>query len=157
MQFLTSAFLLPYLATRSKEDTDHEGSWKRSTIEDVSAVTRVVAENKLFPVMMGLVGSGSICWGLFARVDEFGTFPARYSSLVDLLRIDRVGSSFLVDLAIFGLFQGWLVDDDAKRRGMESNSPLIVAAKFVPFFGLVSYLVFRSKLISSTIDDDESS
>ena len=157
MQFLTSAFLLPYLATRSKEDKDHEGSWKRSTIEDVSAVTRVVAENKLFPVMMGLVGSGSICWGLFARVDEFGTFSARYSSLVDLLRIDRVGSSFLVDLAIFGFFQGWLVDDDAKRRGMESNSPLIVAAKFVPFFGLVSYLVFRSKLISSTIDDDESS
>jgi hypothetical protein len=101
---------------------------------------------------MGFVGTGSILWGFFARQDEFGGLSERFSSLIDLLSIDRVGSSFLVDLAIFGLFQGWLVDDDLKRRGIEApekdDSPLVKAAKYVPFFGMAAYLAFRPSISS---------
>lgn len=142
MQFLTSAFLLPYLATRSTED-DAVAEIPRDEITTVIRVT----ENKILGLAMGFVGTGSIFWGLFARSDDFGDLATRYASLMDLLSIDRVGSSFLVDLAIFGLFQGWLVDDDAKRRGMDSTSALVKIAKYVPFFGLAAYLASRSELL----------
>ena len=148
MQFLTSAFLLPYLATRSAEGEMME----KIPREDVSSVTQL-AESRILGVAMGIVGTGSILWGAFARTEDFGDIATRYSSLLDLLSIDRVGSSFLVDLAIFGLFQGWLVDDDAKRRGIDSNSPLTKAAKYIPFFGLAAYLTFRSELLA--VEDEQ--
>lgn len=142
MQFLTSAFLLPYLATRSSE------------VDDVAKIPRDemttpirVAENKILGLSMGFVGTGSIFWGLFARSEDFGDIGTRSTSLMDLLSIDRVGSSFLVDLAIFGLFQGWLVDDDLKRRGMDPTSTSVKLAKYVPFFGLAVYLATRSGIL----------
>eukprot|EP00536_Pseudo-nitzschia_multiseries_P000381 jgi/Psemu1/300016/fgenesh1_kg.5_\ len=144
MQFLTSAFLLPYLATRSVEDKDKMDA--EIPAEDITPVIRAT-DSKILGLSMGIVGTGSIFWGLFARFDDFGDLATRYASLIDLLSIDRVGSSFLVDLAIFGLFQGWLVDDDVKRRGMNPNSPAAKAAKYIPFFGLATYLVLRPELL----------
>lgn len=139
MQFLTSAFLLPYLVTRSKEV---ESNISREELTPVAQVT----ESRLLGVAMGIVGTGSIFWGLLARTQDFGEFPERLFSLIELLTIDRVGSSFVVDLVIFGLFQGWLVDDDLERRGMDTNTPMAKAAKYLPFFGMASYLTFRSQL-----------
>jgi hypothetical protein len=126
------------LATRSTETES------RIDEKDLTVVSRVT-ESRLLGPAMGVVGTVSILWGIFAREADFGGFSERFSSLVDLLSIDRVGSSFLVDLAIFGLFQGWLVDDDLKRRGVDSNSNSILytVAKYVPFFGMVAYLTFR--------------
>ena len=77
-------------------------------------------------------------------------------SISSYLSIDRVGSSFIVDLVIFGIFQGWLVDDDLKRRGaligdevVDGNVSLLRGlAKYVPFFGLAIYLTFRPGLPS---------
>jgi len=142
MQFLTSAFLLPYLATRSTED-DAVAEIPR---DEMTAVIRL-ADNKILGLAMGFVGSGSVLWGLFARSEDFGDLSTRYASLIDLLSIDRVGSSFLVDLAIFALFQGWLVDDDVRRRGMDPASTLVKAAKYVPFLGLALYLTSRSEIL----------
>lgn len=147
MQFLTSAFLLPYLVTRSNEADSNISR------QQLTPISRLM-ESKLLGITMGTVGTGSVLWGLFARTDDFGGIPERFSSLVDLLAIDRVGSSFLVDLALFGLFQGWLVDDDLQRRGMDSTSPIATIAKFVPFFGLALYLIFRSPILAG---EEESS
>merc|ERR1712157_234674 len=87
MQFLTSAFLLPYLA-------------------------------------LGSVGLLSIVWSVIGRQDEYGSdLYERYTSFIQLLSIDRVGSSFIVDIIIFALFQCWFIDDDLLRRGVgNSNS-----------------------------------
>lgn len=147
MQFLTSAFLLPYLATRSTEGDVKVGIPR----DEITTVIRV-AENKILGLAMGFVGTGSIFWGLFARSEDFGDIATRYASLIDLLSIDRVGSSFLVDLAIFALFQGWLVNDDAKRRGMDSSSTSVKCVKYLPFFGLAAYLASRSEII---VDGEE--
>lgn len=141
MQFLTSAFLLPYLATRSSE-----GALVVKVPEDEMTPVIRVTENKILGLAMGFVGAGSIFWGLFARSEDFGDLATRFASLVDLLSIDRVGSSFVVDLTIFAFFQGWLVDDDVKRRGMDSNSILVKFAKYVPFFGLAAYLASRPEI-----------
>jgi hypothetical protein len=139
MQFLTSAFLLPYLVTRSKEPRD------QIYREDLPQVAQVT-ESRLLPVVLSTVGTGSIFWGIFARMQDFGGWNERVTSFLDLLSIDRVGSSFLVDLAIFALFQGWLVDDDLKRRGMPTQTALANVAKYVPFFGMAAYLTLRSPL-----------
>ncbi len=142
MQFLTSAFLLPYLVTRSNEK-DNALVYQ----EDLGQVARVTESRTLAPFLM-IVGTGSILWGILARSDTFGGWNERVTSFLELLSIDRVGSSFLVDLAIFAVFQGWLVDDDVKRRGMDGNSPLVSAAKYFPFFGMAAYLTFRNALPS---------
>jgi SnoaL-like domain len=145
MQFLTSAFLLPYLATRSTEQDE------TVTTDSLPTAARL-CESRLLGPILGFVGTGSIYW-FFAGRPEFGGLLERWSSFIDLLSIDRVGSSFIVDLAIFGLSQGWLVDDDVKRRGGAPDW-LVKAGKYVPFFGMAAYLTLRPSLQkSSTMDD----
>jgi hypothetical protein len=152
MQFLTSAFLLPYLAFRSRPVTKRDNA----PIE-LSFFTRAIGEAKWWGIAMtGLLGM-ALGWAMFGRVDEvqYGVdLPSRYQSFVGLLSIDRVGSSFLVDYVIFALFQGWLVEDDWKRRSSpgETNNILVAFAKYVPFLGLASYLTFRPNL--RTFDED---
>jgi ketosteroid isomerase-like protein len=147
MQFLTSAFLLPYLVTRSSE-TGEELVYT----EDLPRAAQIT-ESRLLPPFLTAVGSSAILWGILARTDQFGDWNERLLSFGELLSIDRVGSSFLVDLAIFAAFQGWFVDDDARRRGMELSSPLVRGAKFIPFFGMATYLTFRDSLASK--DEDQ--
>lgn len=147
MQFLTSAFLLPYLALRSSEPDNDDGA-AGVTKEELPLVARVAGESPLLGGLMGVVGSGSVLWFFLGRANEYGAeFSVRWTSFTELLSIDRVGSSFLVDLAIFALFQGWLVEDDLKRRGVLGEARTLEAiAKYVPFFGLAGYLMFRPKL-----------
>ena len=166
-RFLTSAFLLPYLVTRSTEEenfgrSDSTDNFKPAMVvkqEDLSPVARIAGESPWLGISMGIVGTGSLIWGALARMDDFGGWNERWTSFLQLLSIDRVGSSFVVDLIIFGLFQGWLVDDDIKRRvdassnndGVESSSPMPLTlltniAKYVPFFGMAAYLILRPKI-----------
>jgi len=145
MQFLTSGFLLPYLFTRNRE-TDSE-VYKDDIDGELQAK---LGEWRPLGVVLGSIGTMSMAWGLFGR-PEFGEFNERYQSFIDLLSIDRVGSSFLVDLAIFAAFQGWFIDDDLQRRGVQSDEGLVLrnVGKYVPFFGLAYYLTFRPALLAS--------
>lgn len=142
MQFLTSAFLLPYLTLRSSETAG-----ERVYIEDLDTPAKIV-ENRWLGPFLGTVGAGALTWGAIARASDFGGLEERMSSFWQLISIDRVGSSFLVDLAIFAAFQGWLVDDDLRRRGVADDelSVLRNTAKYVPFFGLAAYMFLRPTL-----------
>ena len=88
--------------------------------------------------------------GLVAR-PEYGDLITRYHSLSELLSADRLASSFVVDLVLFAFFQGWLVDDDLRRRGVDpqDGGALRAAARFVPFWGLCAYLTLRPPLASA--------
>ena len=152
MQFLTSAFFLPYLTFRSSE-IDGGVVTKRDIENNLPAT---IAENRALPTVLGSIGAFSVYWAFFGRIGEFGTFPERLTSFIDLLSIDRVGSSFIVDLALFGLFQGWLVEDDAMRRG-GVNPVLKNVAKFIPFFGLAFYLGLRPPLPSLPTEETNGS
>jgi ketosteroid isomerase-like protein len=136
MQFLTSAFLLPYLATRSTE-TDECVSLQELDVP--------LVERRVLGPFLGFVGSGALVWGSVARFQDFGGWNERVASFWQLMSVDRVGSSFLVDLAIFAVFQGWLVDDDLKRRGVEDTELGVLrgVAKLVPFFGMAIYMALR--------------
>jgi hypothetical protein len=158
VQFLTSAILLPYLTLRSTERPGGAAAAVVTRAEIADNIGAQIGENRILPVVLGSVGTLSIGWAWMGRVDEFGAGSERWTSFWQLMSIDRVGSSFLVDLAIFGLFQGWLVDDDVRRRGNTVNPLLTTVAKFVPFFGLVAYLGLRPTLpdtlpIMDTDDD----
>lgn len=145
MQFLTSAFLLPYLATRTPERRTNV------TQQDLSVVAQV-CESRLLGPAMATVGTASIVWFFVGRLAEYGGLAARWTSFLELLSIDRVGSSFIVDLAIFGLFQSWLIDNDLQRRGVvDTNTPLARAAKYVPFFGMAAYLTLRPSLADKEV------
>ena len=106
-----------------------------------------VGESQLLGPLLATVGTVAIGWGVAAR-PEFGDLPTRLASLGQLLSHDRLGSSFVVDLGLFALFQGWLVDDDLRRRGIEPRDAGLLrsVAKFVPFFGLCAYLTLRPRL-----------
>ena len=141
MQFLTSAFLLPYLATRTTEI---------ETKVSLQELEIPVVESPLLGPFLGGLGVTALAWSSLARVDDFGGWSERVTSFWQLMSIDRVGSSFLVDLAVFAVFQGWLVDDDLKRRGVADGElgPLRSVAKFVPFFGMAAYMTLRPKYAS---------
>ena len=150
MQALASAFLLPYLFTRTTETSSSSQVVYQEDID--GALQAEVAEWRPLGGLLGGVGTAAIVWGLVAR-SEFGEFSERYSSFGDLLSIDRVGSSFLVDLAIFAAFQGWFVDDDLRRRGVDLEEDgigdlaiLRNVAKYVPFFGMAAYFTLRPPL-----------
>ena len=152
MQFLTSGFLLPYLFTRTPE---FESQVYREDID--GELQAKVGEWRPLGGFLGTVGTASIIWAFIGR-PEFGEFSERYNSFIDLLSIDRVGSSFIVDLAIFAIFQSWFVDDDLQRRGVAKGELEVLrnVAKYVPFFGLAAYITLRPELPSrSTVRSSE--
>ena len=149
MQFLTSAFLLPYLALRSSESKSDVAK------SDLPVITQA-CESPLLGGLMAGVGSLSLGWAFLAR-PEFGQLSERLTSFAELLSIDRVGSSFLVDLVIFAIFQFWLVDDDLQRRGADNSksSALASVCKFIPFFGMAGYLVLRPQFPEDSVETSE--
>jgi hypothetical protein len=119
--------------------------------EEIDKSGSVVGEWRGLGIIGGFLGLLGVYWFFNGRIAEFGPplweSPKRMQSFMKLLSIDRVGSTFIVDLVIYSFFQGWLVDDDWKRRGrsMDDERFLRNVAKFVPFWGLACYLTFRPK------------
>lgn len=163
MQFLTSAFLLPYLFSRTSERSAVSSTLERrprSIItrplykEELDDPARIIGEWRGLGVIMGIVGTFGVYWFFNGRVAEFGpplwTSPKRMESFMKLLSGDRVGASFIVDLVIFSCFQGWLVEDDWKRRGRSVDDERFLrnVAKYLPFWGMACYLTFRPGLPS---------
>lgn len=118
---------------------------------------RRIGESKLLALLLSFVGVGSVAWGIGGRIGEgYGdSIAERVDTLGQLLSIDRVGCSFLVDLCVFAAFQGWMVEDDMKRRGVggeggrepkEGEILAMMAGKYVPFLGLSAYLLLRPGL-----------
>ena len=143
MQFLTNAAFMPYLFTREPERLK-EG--EIVSINELSAVEKA-GESKLLPIILGVVGTTCIYWFFNGRIEEYGALPVRIESLKEIVSNDRLAFSFCVDLLYYSIFQGWLVADDLKRRGMAEGSFSAQVAKFVPFYGLVYYFLTRDELL----------
>ena len=144
MQLLTNAFFLPYLATR---DAEAENPQLLPVAADTLGPAERAAESRALPLVLAAVGALSLGWAFVAR-PEFGDATARLASLRELLAADRLGASFVVDLALYAVFQAWLIPDDLRRRGVEgagAQAPY-VALGAVPFVGLAGYLLARPRL-----------
>ena len=137
--FLTNVFFLPMIALRSP---------KAQPSGDTTALQRL-GESRLAAFAFGIVVPLlAVCWFGFGRADAFEPgFEARWASLTQLVGTDRLAFSFAADLFVFALFQGVLVPSDAERRGVDANAPGALAARFVPFFGLVAWLLTRPRVL----------
>jgi hypothetical protein len=168
MQFFMSAFLLPYLFSRTSERYSSSSMEVRSPSfydgprrirplykEELDRPALVLGEWRGLGVLLASIGIFALYWGFAGRPEDFGppiwVSDKRMVDFTKLLNNDRVAATFVIDLWVYGIFQGWLVDDDWKRRGrsLEEEKFLRNVAKFVPFFGLASYLIFRPKFPSS--------
>ena len=144
--FLTNVFFLPMLALRSP---------KAQPSGDTTTLQRL-GESRLAAFAFGIVVPLlALFWFGFGRADAFEPgFEARWASLTQLVGTDRLAFSFAADLFVFALFQGVLVPSDAERRGVDAerrgvdaNAPGALAARFVPFFGLVAWLLTRPRVL----------
>jgi len=114
-------------------------------------------ESRLLPVILTAVATYSLWWFANGRIEAYGNLSERLSSFTSLVSGDRLTFSFIVDLIYFGIFQGWLVDDDVARRRIGTSTStisgdggncsfdkiIVGSAKYVPFFGLAAYLLTR--------------
>ena len=147
MQLLTNAIYLPYLVVRKKawnpREEGREEGYELTKAEKFG-------ESKIPPLFFTAVGVLALAWAGLARGEVYGVeFSERWGTFMDILGKDRLTFSFVVDLVYFWVFQGWLVDDDLKRRveGMEGGGVGLALCKAVPFWGLAAYLVTRPPLL----------
>lgn len=142
--FLTNVFYLPWLVLRSPNPAPPE--------LPLRPLERFV-ERRILPLGMLLVAIAAMLWAVWGR-PELGDWATRWVAWRDLLARDRLAVSFLVDLIMFGLFQGWLVADDMARRQWRHPWALW-GARLVPFIGLVAYLLLRPQIAATLRDRAE--
>jgi len=129
--------------------------------EDLTPLERTLSEDKHIHMTYIMAGIYSLLWALFGRPDWFdmgGSMVERWQSFLDLLGSDRFTFASTVEIFLFSVFQGWLVDDDwamRMRRGRRGSGGggddgkwLTDVAKYVPFLGLGWYMMARPPLPS---------
>jgi hypothetical protein len=150
--FLTNVFYLPYLGLRGPA-----GDSGDAAAQPPPAAALRAAESRWWPALMTAVLAGSVLWACVGRAGgdaaaAWGDPAARWAALTGMaLGTDRLAHSFLVDCATFWAFQGALLPDDLRRRGLDpARGPGAAAAALgwaVPFLGLVGYLLWRPPLL----------
>jgi hypothetical protein len=149
--FLTNVFYLPYLGLRGP--VDHRSD---AAAQPPPPAALGVAESRWWPALMSAVLAGSVLWACYGRAGDvagaWGDPAARWAALTGMaLGTDRLAHSFLVDCGVFWAFQGVLLPDDLRRRGLDpARGPGAAAAALgwaVPFLGLAAYLLWRPPLL----------
>ena len=149
--FLTNVFYLPMLALRSPRS---DVELREATAAPLTPLQRLAESRVLAGVIGVAVPLLALAWFGFARPEMLSTgFEARWDALVNLISTDRLAFSFAADYLIFALFQGALVNADAERRGVDSSNAGVAAARFVPFAGLVAWLLTRPALEAGAWDE----
>ena len=148
--FLTNVFYLPYLGLRGSVGAD------KAAAAPPPAAALSAAESRWWPALMTAVLAASALWGCYGRADAdpsaWGDVAARWTALADMtLRTDRLAHSFLVDCVTFWAFQGALLPDDLRRRGLDPRrgpgAAALALGWLVPFLGLAGYLLWRPPLL----------
>lgn len=143
--FLTNVFYLPMLAIRTPRTPADRAASEALPLTPLQRL----AESKLIAAVVGiavpLLALGWLGYGRAELVPTTG-LEARVSALVNLVQTDRLAFSFFVDYLVFAAFQGALVQDDARRRGVDVQAAGVRAAQYVPFAGLVGWLLTRPAL-----------
>lgn len=124
--FLTNVFLIPYMAQRLRKPNTER--LKSAQTIDRGYLARIFGSVGL------LVGTSAIAWFCLAR-PEFGGLAERVSYFAEKIESDRVTIAFCVDLALFWIFQVWLMSAVI----IEENQWRFL--RFIPFWGLAVWLI----------------
>lgn len=134
--FLTNVFYLPWLALRSPTT---------APIDSPLSPLERGAESRVWPTLLLAVAITAGAWAVGGR-PGFDAGVNRWADFRDLLGRDRLAYSFMVDVIVFWLFQGWLVADDMARRQWH-HRPTGWIARLLPFLGLIIYFWRRPRLL----------
>ena len=135
--FLTNALMLPYLGARASEPAP--AAWREAKADGTAAGIAEVArgEKGLLSRAFGVVGLGvgvlSVYWALFEDPAAGGDLAARGEYLRRLVTEDRVSLAFVVDIALFSVWQAWFIGE------VDEEAP--AACRFVPYWGLAAWLM----------------
>ncbi|MDB9924965.1 nuclear transport factor 2 family protein [bacterium] len=131
--FLTNAAMLPYFAARAAAGKSEKNiETEQSGLAETTVGTKGLL-SKAFGVSGLAVGVLSVWWALCAVPEVGGDFSDRMSYLGGLMSSDRVSLAFVVDIALFSVWQAYLIGD------LDKDAP--AACKYVPFWGLAAWLV----------------
>ena len=119
--FLTNVFLIPYMALR-----------KDIAPEPFIPQQKLIARG--FALVALIVGIVSLGWFGLAR-PEFGDIGDRLSYFIQQMGESRLSIAFIADLICFWLFQIFLLGDLTPKNSIWQT------ARFVPFFGMASWLI----------------
>lgn len=121
--FLTNVFLMPYMALRLGQPLENQlNRANKGTLA------------RLFGSLGLTVGTLAVIWFCFNR-PELGGILSRCGYLGQQIVSNRVTLAFTVDMALFWLFQVWLMG--AIIPIGEQTRPL----RFIPFWGLAIWLL----------------
>lgn len=135
--FLTNALMLPYLGARAASTSP--AAWREAKADGTAAGIAEVArgEKGLLSRAFGVVGLGvgvlSVYWALFEDPAVGGDLAARGEYLRRLVTEDRVSLAFVVDIALFSVWQAWFIGE------VDEEAP--AACRFVPYWGLAAWLM----------------
>lgn len=136
---LTNLVYLPYLLLRTPPTTPLPKTPETPLLS--------LSESRILPIISLLLLALSLPWALFAR-PEFGPPLVRIASFQHVISHDTLAHAFVLDALAFSTFQSWLVSADAARRTWMSDGlreRAIMAARFVPLFGLAFYVWQRPR------------
>jgi hypothetical protein len=172
--FLTNVFYLPYLGLRGDAADLASAAAPAAAPPPPSALS--AAESRWWPALMTAVLAASVLWACYGRAAgipgaadapdaaaaaaaAWGDPAARWAALSAMAtRTDRLAHSFLVDCLTFWAFQGALIPDDLRRRGLDPargpGAAAVALGWLVPFLGLAGYLAWRPPLLPEAPDSD---
>lgn len=128
LQFLTNIFFVPYLALREQP------AGSRGTVANADSKTaKLPSYAPLIGLTGAFIGIVSVVWALGVR-PEYGGLAERWQYFVQQSTTNRVFFAFVLDAVLYAVWQAVLMGDDATKL-----------QKFLPFGGLVAYLIQGGK------------
>lgn len=120
--FLTNVFLMPYMALRLKQPSESSYDVSKGLLA------------RCFGALGLTVGSLAVIWFCFSQ-PAVGGVLSRFGDLGEQITHNRVTLAFTVDVALFWIFQSWLMG------AIIPVGKRIRALRFIPFWGLAIWLL----------------
>lgn len=143
--FMTTAFLIPYMAIRletSKDESESEPLTKTEGLVKLlhfpSLRSAMISEAFTVGAAGSVVGALTVLWFFWGR-SEFGNVADRWNFFLSYVSTDRVAYAFIWDLVLYSVFQPWLIGDNLSNVE-KSRVELVRKVRFVPYIGLIAYL-----------------
>lgn len=118
--FITNVIFIPWFALRECQPAAAVSSTSGAAVQQPPAWAPAAAG------VSGVAGVISLWWALFAR-PEYGGLADRWSYFLTSSTSDRIFYAFLIDAALYIIWQAALMPKSAGKL------------RYVPFFGLVAY------------------
>lgn len=123
MQFLTNAFMVPYMALRERLP-------ESVAVQKKEKPKALPSYSKLLGGVAFFIAGVSAVW-LFAGRPEYGGLDARWQFAVEQFQGNRAFWAFVIDLGLYSVWQAFLMEDCGAPKKYQ----------YVPFFGLASWLI----------------